>query len=68
MNFLLAFQRSNEVKITERAVRLELSLQHRPDAILNLGDLFHALKNKNKRQMNAIFFEKYHATIRRTVI
>ena len=32
-------QRSNEVKITERAVRLELSLQHRPDAILNLGGL-----------------------------
>ena len=32
-------KRSNEVKITERAVRLELSLQHRPDAILNLGGL-----------------------------
>ena len=36
----IALQRSNEVKITERAVRLELSLQHRPDAILNLGGLF----------------------------
>ena len=34
-----ARKRSNEVKITERAVRLELSLQHRPDAILNLGGL-----------------------------
>ena len=33
-------KRSNEVNITERAVRLELSLQHRPDAILNLGGLF----------------------------
>ena len=33
-------KRSNEVKITERAVRLELSLHHRPDAILNLGGLF----------------------------
>ena len=32
-------KRSNEVKITERAVKLELSLQHRPDAILNLGGL-----------------------------
>ena len=37
---LVSLQRSNEVKITERAVRLELSLQHRPDAILNLGGLF----------------------------
>ena len=36
----LRTKRSNEVKITERAVRLELSLQHRPDAILNLGGLF----------------------------
>ena len=36
-------QRSNEVKITERAVRLELSLQHRPDAILNLGGLLECL-------------------------
>ena len=36
-------KRSNEVKITERAVRLELSLQHRPDAILNLGGLFQSL-------------------------
>ena len=33
------FERSNEVRITERAVRLVLSLQHRPDAILNLGGL-----------------------------
>ena len=32
-------QRSNEVKITERAVKLELNLQHRPDAILKLGGL-----------------------------
>ena len=38
--FEFLIQRSNEVKITERAVRLELSLQHRPDAILNLGGLF----------------------------
>ena len=45
-------ERSNEVKITERAVRLELSLQHRPDAILNLGGLFH------KNLMNS-FSENY---------
>ena len=40
IKFIALVQRSNEVKITERAVRLELSLQHRPDAILNLGGLF----------------------------
>ena len=41
-------KRSNEVKITERAVRLELSLQHRPDAILNLGGLLGHLEIKKK--------------------
>ena len=47
-------QRSNEVKITERAFRLELSLQHRPDAILNLGGLFCAfgVKLQGRKQQS----------------
>ena len=45
------YKRSNEVKITERAVRLELSLQHRPDAILNLGGLLDIPKHGDKLGM-----------------
>ena len=50
-------QRSNKVKITERAVKLELSLQHRPDAILNLGGLLtfiHKSNNSLKLKSNVL--------------
>ena len=48
-------QRSNEVKITERAFRLELSLQHRPDAILNIGGLLPDAKPEHQYVIS--FFE-----------